>query len=397
MTEAVSFEVPWDRTHRFDPAAIFDELRPSRALTRMIYPDGHVGWLASSYELARRVLGDSRFSHSLETGHFPVKKFGQPVPPVPVQPGMFIHVDPPEHTHYRRMLTGEFTARRLAQLAPRLQRIAAAQIAEMRAGGRPADLSAAFSRPFVLRMLSELLGFPYDEREYFAHAPAVMHDPDCTFPEMEAAFGALMPWLMQLVVRKRQNPGDDILSRLAGGGQLNDEEIYNMMVMLLFAGYETTESALTVGVFALLSHPDQLAELRADPGKLDNAVEELLRYLSVNQYEIFRTASEDIELCGHLVAKGETITVSLPAADRDPDKFPDPNRLAIDRDTAGHVAFGHGVHQCIGQNLARIQLRVGLKALLEEFPELRLAIPAEDVPLRLKGSVFGVGKLPVRW
>jgi cytochrome P450 len=397
MTDVVPFEAAWDRTDKFDPPAVFDKLRQERPLARMSYPDGHLGWLATSHDLARRILSDPRFSHSLETGHFPVPKFGAPVPPVPVQPGMFIHADPPDHGRYRRMVTGEFTARRLRDLRPRVEQVAAEQIAQLKAAGPKADLPAVFTRPFVLRALSELLGLPYEEREHYGDAPTVMHDPDVSLSEMQAVFGKLVPYLMGLIERKRAEPGDDLLSRLITAGELDDQEIYNMVVMMFFAGYETTESAITVGVFALLADPDQLTLLRSDLSRTADAVEELLRYLTVNQYEIFRTATEDVELDGQTVAKGETVTVSLPAADRDPDKYPDPNQLDVHRDTSGHLAFGHGIHQCIGQNLARIQIQVGLRALIEAFPDLRLAVAPDEVPLRLKGSVFGVQALPVTW
>lgn len=178
---------------------------------------------------------------------------------------------------------------------------------------------------------------------------------------------------------------------------MTTEEVCNIVTLLLFAGYETTENALAVGVFALLHHADQLAALRADPSKLDAAVEELLRYITINQYEMYRTALEDIELDGELVKKGDTVTVSLPAANRDPAKFGCPAQLDIDRDTSGHVAFGFGIHQCLGQNLARVELRAGLSALLQAFPDLRLAVAVDEVPLRLKGSVFAVKSLPVSW
>jgi cytochrome P450 len=201
----------------------------------------------------------------------------------------------------------------------------------------------------------------------------------------------------EVIERRRTEPEDDLISRLVADGQLTTEELCNIVTLLLFAGYETTESALAVGVFALLHHTDQLAALRADPSKLDAAIEELLRYLTVNQYDTYRTALEDIELNGETVKKGDSVTVSLPAANRDPAKFGCPAELDIDRETSGHMAFGFGIHQCLGQNLARVQLRAGFSALLRAFPGLRLAIDFEEVPLRLKGSVFAVKSLPVSW
>ncbi|MEU0655414.1 cytochrome P450 [Streptomyces albogriseolus] len=397
MSDAISFEEPWARTHQFDPPAIFESLRAERPLARMVYPDGHVGWITSSYELARSVLSDPRFSHSTEIGHFPVTHRGQVMPNHPRIPGMFIHMDPPHHTHYRRMLTGEFTARRVGRLAARAETVAAEQIDAMRAHGSPADLVKHYAKPLSLRILSELVGLPYEEADRYGHAPTLLHDPDADPQEAMTAMGQAAAFFAEVVERRRKEPQDDLISRLIADGQLSDEELCNIVTLLLFAGYETTESALAVGVFALLQHPAQLAALRADPGKLDAAIEELLRYLTVNQYDTYRTALEDIELGGETVKKGDSVTVSLPAANRDPAKFGCPAELDIDRETSGHMAFGFGIHQCLGQNLARVELRAGFSALLGAFPDLGLAVALEEVPLRLQGSVFAVKSLPVSW
>lgn len=256
---------------------------------------------------------------------------------------------------------------------------------------------ADFAEPLALRVVCEVIGLPYDERDRYAHAPEIMHNPDSKPDEVMPAYAQALAYFLELIERKRKQPGDDLLSRLIVDGQLTDEELCNMVALLLFAGYGTTGPALAVSAFALLHHEDEMAALRADPSKLDGAVEELLRYITINQYEIFRTALEDVELNGEVVKKGDTVTVSLPAANRDPAKFGCPADLDIDRDTAGHMSFGYGVHQCLGQNVARVALRVGLSALLREFPGLRLAVEFDEVPLILKGSVFGLKSLPVSW
>jgi cytochrome P450 len=396
MTDAISFEVPWDRTDKFDPPAVFDSLREERPLAKMVYPDGHVGWIVSSYELVREVLSDLRFSHSCEVGHFPVTHQGQVIPTHPLIPGMFIHMDPPEHTRYRKLLTGEFTVRRTSRLIPRVEAVAAEQIEVMRAKGAPADVVLDFAKPLVLRMLGELVGLPYEERDRYVPAVTLLHDAEADPAEAAAAYEVAGKFFDEVIERRRKQPQDDLISSLVNEN-LTQEELRNIVTLLLFAGYETTEGALATGVFALLHHTDQLAALRAEPEKLDAAIEELLRYLTVNQYHTYRTALEDVKLDGELIKKGDTVTVSLPAANRDPAKFGCPAELDIERDTSGHVAFGFGIHQCLGQNLARIELRAGFTALLQAFPELRLAVPADEVPLRLKGSVFSVKKLPVAW
>jgi cytochrome P450 len=397
MTDAISFEEPWARIDKFDPPALFATLREERPLARMVYPDGHVGWIVSSYELVREVLSHPRFSHSCEVGHFPVTHQGQVIPTHPLIPGMFIHMDPPEHTRYRRLLQGEFTVRRTARLAPVVEAVAAEQIEVVREHGAPADLVTTFAKPLVLRVLSELVGLPYDERERYIPAVTLLHDAEADPAEAAAAYEQTGTFFDEVIERRRKEPTDDLISGLLAEGGLTGEELRNIVTLLLFAGYETTESALAVGVFALLHHTDQLAVLRADPSRLDAAIEELLRYLTVNQYHTYRTALEDIKLGGEVIKEGDTVTVSLPAANRDPAKFACPDKLDIGRETSGHVAFGFGIHQCLGQNLARIELRAGFSALLRAFPDLRLAVPADEVPLRLKGSVFAVGQLPVSW
>jgi cytochrome P450 len=397
MTDAISFEVPWARVDKFDPPPVFDALRAERPLARMVYPDGHIGWIVSSYELVREVLSDPRFSHSCEVGHFPVTHQGQVLPTHPLIPGMFIHMDPPEHTRYRRLLTGEFTVHRTNRLTAHVEAVAAEQVQVMREHGAPADLVTTFARPLVLRVLSEMVGLPYAERDRFLPAVILLHDADADPAEAAEAYERTGRYFDEVIERRRAEPEDDLISTLVADESLTGEELRNIVTLLLFAGYETTESALAVGTFALLHHADQLATLRADPAKLDRAIEELLRYITVNQYHTFRTALEDLKLDGELIRKGDTVTVSLPAANRDPAKFGCPAKLDIERETSGHVAFGFGVHQCLGQNLARVELRAGLSALLGAFPGLRLAVPADEVPLRTRGSIFAVRALPVAW
>jgi cytochrome P450 len=394
--DAISYEEAWARTHQFEPPAIFGRLVKERPLARMVYPDGHIGWIAVGYDVVRQVLSRPQFSHRMDIGHFPVTKGGV-APQIVVMPGMFIHMDPPDHTRYRSLLTREFTARRVSQLMPRVAAVVAEQIDVMRDCGAPADLVATFANPLVLRLLSELVGLPASESERYANASAAVHDPDVGMERTVTVLQDFAAFIGEVIDSKRKKPGDDIISRLIATAELTDEELCNVASLLLFAGYETTESSLAVGVFALLCHPEQLSALRADLSKIDGAIEEVLRYITVNQFEIIRTAVEDVELSGEVIRKGETITISLPAANRDPVRFDCPENLDLDRVTAGHVAFGHGIHQCVGQNLARLELRVALRALLQEFPDLRLDVAVNEVPLRTRGSIFHVKSLPVSW
>jgi cytochrome P450 len=184
---------------------------------------------------------------------------------------------------------------------------------------------------------------------------------------------------------------------ITSGEDLTDEEISGMGVLLLVAGHETTANMLGLGTLTLLTNPDQLAALRADPSLIDNTVEELMRFLTILQLGTIRTALEDVELAGRVVKAGETLSLSLPAANRDPERFSDPDKFDITRSANGHLSFGHGVHQCLGQQLARIEMRIAYARLFEEFPDLRLAVPVEEVPLRTDMGIYGVHELPVEW
>jgi cytochrome P450 len=244
-------------------------------------------------------------------------------------------------------------------------------------------------------MICELLGVPYADRESFQRHTAALTGADATPQEQYAAFGALGQYLRGLVPAKRANPTDDLLSDLTTSN-LTDAELAGVASFLLGAGLDTTANMLALGTFALLSHPEQLAALREDPELIDAAVEELLRYLSI-AHTGARSALEDVELDDHVIKAGETVALAVGAANRDPEKFADPDRLDLRRQATGHLAFGHGIHQCLGQQLARVEMQVAFPALLNRFPTLRLAVPAEEVPLRHGMDIYGVRRLPVTW
>ena len=382
----------------FDPPAAFAPLRSHRPVTRMTYPDGHVGWLVTSHAVARAVLGDPRFSHRPELRHAPVRDNPAGGPGLPAPPGMFPLMDPPEHTRYRRMLTGQFTVRRMNQLESRIVQITAERLDVMAQVGSPVDLVETFALPIPSLVICELLGVPYSDHPMFQEQTATMASVANTADEATAAMGTLARYLRDLVRHKRVQPTDDLLGGLVTGSDLTDEELTNIGLLLLIAGHETTANMIALGVFTLLEHPDQRAALRADPSLIDHAVEELLRFLTVIQFGTYRAALTDVDLNGQLVHKGETVTIALPAANRDPETFPEPDTLRLDRaDARRHLAFGHGVHQCLGQQLTRIELRIAYSALFDRFTTLSLAVPAAEVQLRDADMVYGVRRLPVTW
>lgn len=384
----------------FDPPRAITRLRGARPVSPMIFPDGHEGWLVTGYDAVRQLMADTRFSSRQDLGvlHVPYETPGMPAPtePSPQVPGLFIAMDPPDHTRLRRMLTGAFTVKRMRTLEEHIVTIAERQLDHLAGLTPPVDLVQAFALPVPSLVICELLGVPYADRDNFQVNTARFLLKDVQLDEKMAAYGALTTYLSELVTRKRAAPGEDILSDLARHDELTIAELTGCAFLLLLAGHETTANMLALGTFALLEHPEQLAELRADPELLPGAVEELMRYLSVVDI-LYRYATEDLELGGETIREGSTVVVSLLAANRDPRRFDDPDALNIHRNARGHLAFGHGCHQCLGQQLARIEMRAGLAGLLRRFPTLELAIPAGEVRLRTNMQIYGVHELPVTW
>ncbi|WP_067826569.1 cytochrome P450 [Nocardia inohanensis] len=384
----------------FDPPREITELRAARPVSPLIFPDGHEGWLVTGYDAARQVLSDTRFSSRQDIGivHVPYETPGMPAAtePSPQIPGLFVAMDPPDHTRLRRKLTGAFTVKRMKELQQHIIDITEQQLDAMAALTPPVDLVEEFALPVPSLVICELLGVPYADRATFQVNSAKFLVKDQELEEKMAAFGAMTTFLAGLVIAKRAEPSEDILSDLAQDADLSIEELTGIAFLLLLAGHETTANMLSLGTFALLEHPDQLAVLHADPDLIPDAVEELLRFLSVADI-FYRYATEDLEVGGELIPEGSTVVISLAAANRDPHRFADPDALDVQRGARGLVAFGHGVHQCLGQQLARIEMRAGFAGLLRRFPTLELAVPADQVRLRTDMNIYGVHELPVTW
>jgi len=400
-TAAIPHGLPMERdAGPFDPPRQITRLREARPVSPLIFPDGHEGWLVTGYEAVRQLLADTRFSSRQDLGivHVPYETPGMPAAtePSPQVPGLFVAMDPPDHTRLRRKLTGAFTVRRMKQLEEHIVEIAERQLDEMARLAPPVDLVKEFALPVPSLVICELLGVPYEDRENFQVNSAKFLIKEQPLEEKMAAYGAMTTYLAELVMRKRAEPGEDILSDLARHDDLTIEELTGIAFLLLLAGHETTANMLALGTFALLEHPEQLAALRAAPDLLPDAVEELMRYLSVADI-FYRYATEDIELGGETIGKGSTVVVSLLAANHDPLRFDHPDTLDIRRKARGHLSFGHGIHQCLGQQLARIEMRAGFDGLLRRFPTLQLAVPAHEVKLKTDMNIYGVHELPVTW
>ncbi|UBU09210.1 cytochrome P450 [Nonomuraea gerenzanensis] len=383
-----------------DPFAPPPGLRGGGPVRPLDLLNGARAWLVTGFEEARTVLSDARFSADK------LRHRDATSPRPPAEPprgaradGAFVFMDPPEHTRLRRPLTSQFTVRRMRELESRVREIAVGHIEAMRAAGTQADLVPAFALPLPSLVICELLGVDYADRAEFQERTAVGLSASATPAEQAVARAGLHAFMGRLVSAKRAKPADDLLSGLVHDTDppLTDAQLTDVALLLLTAGHETTANMLGLGTFALLEHPDQLAALRAEPGLIDNAVEELLRYLSIIQLGVSRVATEPVTLGGVDLPAGATVVIATPEVNRDPRHWTDPDVLDLRRPRTPHLAFGHGVHQCLGQQLARIELRIGLGELLSRLPGLRLAVPAGQVPLRDEMLVFGVRSLPVTW
>ncbi|WP_246064317.1 cytochrome P450 [Nonomuraea longispora] len=402
MTE-IAFTYPSDRRPGpFDPPDVFSRIRDQHPLTPMTFADGHEGWLASSHRIVRKILADDRFSNRRELMHLPIdRNISQKRQPS--EPGMFIRMDPPEHTRYRRLLIAQFTVHRIKQLEPKITAVIQDCLDAMERSGPPVDLIEEFAVPIPSAVICDLLGIPESDRGDFQQAMGVAVDLNTKQDDLIEAFITMQSLFPPLIDSKRVRPTDDFYSDLINNSNLTDEELTNIGFMLFGAGFETTANMLGLGAFALLEHPGQVEALRHDRSLIDSTVEELLRYLTIIHIGPMRAALEDVDIEGVTVKKGQVVCMSLAAANRDPACFDDSDRLDITRfaragkRNMGHLAFGHGIHQCLGQQLARSEMRLAFPALFDRFPDLRLALPPDEVPTRDAMVIYGVQRLPVMW
>ncbi|MCC5576098.1 cytochrome P450 [Microtetraspora sp. AC03309] len=405
MTETVNPaevpQFPGARAARcpFDPPPVLHALQEQGPLAKVKVWDGSTPWLVTRYEEQRALLADPRVSADVTRSGYPRSA---PVASMNGSAISFILMDDPEHARLRRMVQAPFTVRRIETLRPAVQKIVDGLIDDMLAGPNPVDLVEAFALPVPSLVICELLGVPYADHEFFQDNSKILIRREADPEERAAAFAQLVGYLDDLVGQKLDHPGEDLLSRLAErikAGELTPPEAARMGVLLLVAGHETTANMIALGTLALLEHPDQLDLLRRtdDPKLIAGAVEELLRYLNITHSGRRRVALEDIEIGGQVIRAGDGLILANDIGNRDPAAFPDPDRLDLRRDARRHVAFGFGVHQCLGQPLARMELQVAYGTLYRRVPTLRLATELERIPFKHDGQVYGVYELPVAW
>lgn len=399
MPETVpTFPMPRAAQCPFDPPP---QLREVDDVSRVQIWNGETPWLITGYDHLRTMMSDQRFSADNRRDGYPHQS--ESVQSRRKTNRSFIAMDDPEHDRHRRMLTRNFMIKRVAALRPQVQRIVDELIDDMLAGPTPADLVTALALPVPSLVICQLLGVPYADHDFFQACSKKLITRETPVDEAVATSEELRSYLLDLIAAKQKSPTDDMIGGLVVGqlanGELTVGEIADMSVLMLIAGHETTANMIALGTLALLEHPDQLAELRDsdDPKLIANAVEELLRYLSIVHGGRRRVATEDIEIGGRLIRAGEGVILATDAANRDGAAFPDPDRLDIHREARHHVAFGYGVHQCLGQPLARMELQVVYGTLYRRIPTLRLAIPFEDLRFKHDMIVYGVHSLPVSW
>ncbi|KOU30169.1 cytochrome P450 [Streptomyces sp. WM6372] len=395
MSETVAF--PQDRTCPYHPPTAYDPLREGRPLSRVTLFDGRSVWVVTGHAEARALLSDGRLSADRQNEAFPTptKRFKG----LQNRRTALLGLDDPEHNVQRRMLIPSFTLKRTAALRPAIQETVDRLIDEMVARGPSAELVSDFALPVPSMVICALLGVPYEDHEFFEGASRrLLRGPELA--DVEAARDQINGYLADLIERKRGEPGDGLLDELVATrletGETDVEELVSLAAILLVAGHETTANMISLGTFTLLRHPEQLAELRADPSLISVAVEELMRFLSIAD-GMLRVATEDIEIGGVTIRPDDGVVFSTSVINRDAAVFERPDALDWHRSARHHVAFGFGIHQCLGQNLARAEMEIALGTLFARLPGLRLAAEPDRIPFRPGDTIQGMIELPVAW
>ncbi|MFD0819149.1 cytochrome P450 [Micromonospora zhanjiangensis] len=396
--QATVHSYPFSPPHRLDLDPRYAELRRDEPLVRIRLPYGEPAWLATRHADVRTVLGDSRFGAAAAVGRDEPRNT-----PHQLDQGM-LAMDPPEHSRIRRLAAKAFTARRVQQLRPRTEQIAGELVDGMLAAGPPADLVAHLATPLPIRVICDLLGVPVaDQDRFHVWSEAIVSTTSLPPERIQEYIQNLFGYMGELLDARRREPADDLLTALAQArderaDQLTGEEVVQLAAGLLAAGHETTVTQIPNFVYVLLTNPEQWNRLRADPDLLPSAVEELMRFVPLGATAAFaRYATEDVELSGVLVRAGEPVIAAIASANRDETVFDQPNTLDLGRATNPHVGFGYGAHHCIGAQLARMELQVALRVLLDRTPGLRLAVDVDELVWKSGLLVRGLTSMPVTW
>jgi cytochrome P450 len=395
---------PYGRVGIFDPPPELMRISAEEPLRQVRLINGETGWLASDYETSRAVLTDRRFSNRRIYGRQPYgslerwMEVGRAEEEAGEAP--FVNeVDPPDHTRRRRAMMSHLTAPRLQERRERFQKIIDGALDAMEEAGPPADFMELLAFPVPALVICDLFAIAEEDRHTFVDLSNLIRDPAFATEEIGPANEQLFAYTEELIADRRRNLGDDILSAMILGGDMTDEELVKDVIGVFEAGHETTSAQLGFTLLALLTRRERWDALKADPSTIDSLVEESLRYLTVaDMITTERLALEDIELGGATIKEGETVVISVFGPNRDPKRFPDPDEFDPCRNARGHLAFGWGIHMCLGQHVARLEVKLAFTSLPQRFPDLELAIdPGELTWLTDDHQVAGPTTLPVKW
>jgi cytochrome P450 len=378
-----------------DPYPVYAQLRQEGPVRRVAMPDGLPVWLITRYPDARQALADQRLVKGPAAA---LGTLAELSPALVAATGQhMLNADPPDHTRLRRLVSAAFTVRRIEALRPRIEQIAD-ELLDGLAGRDEVELLDEFAFPLPIQVICELLGVPVADRNSFRAWTNTIIAGLAARAELPAAMAGLANYMRDLIEAKRAEPADDLLSALVGasGDRLSDDEVTSMGFLLLIAGHETTVTLLGNAVLALCNHPDQRERLRADPALLPAAIEEILRYESPVETSTFRVAAEPVQIGDTTIPAGDLVLIGLLSANRDDTRFPAAERLDLTRPDNLHLAFGHGIHHCLGAPLARLEARVALGRLLSRYPDLRLAVPSQELSWKPGSLIRGLSTLPVR-
>ncbi len=387
---------PFDRRFPFDLPDEYTALRSRSAPARVPLRTGGGTVLLTRYADVAEALVHPALSNDRGAPQYPSPIA---IPPELRTGGSLLSMDPPQHTRARRMVAAEFTHRRAQEMRPRVQSIVDEAVDDLLAAGPPADLHRGLGVRVTLAVITELLGITLDDQRFLLERTRAMFGGEFSAEQRRAALAELDEYVIDIVRRKRDDPQDDLISRLVvhEGERVSLSDLADLTRLLLNGGYDSTSSMISLGVLTLLCHPEQWAALVRDPDLAPLAVEELLRYLSVADLTAPRVATRDVVLGGCPIAHGAGVTPSLGAANRDPEVFDRPEELDISRGSRRHLSFGHGRHLCLGAELARVELEVAYRTVARRLPALRLAVPEDQIRFRGHGLVFGLEDLPVTW
>ncbi len=398
MTETLpSFPMARAGKCPFDPPPQLSEVEP---ISRVEIWNGDTPWLVTSYNDQRKILADNRFSANTLNPGYPHQTASIAARRTKFR--SFIAMDDPQHAQHRKMLTSNFMIKRVEALRPQVQQMVDGLIDDLLAGPKPADLVTAFALPVPSLVICQLLGVPYEDHDFFEVHAKVANARAKTTEEQNESNRVLGSYVTGLLQAKMDKPEEDVLSDLGArikAGEVDLPGASMLGMILLIAGHETSANMITLGTALMLENPDQLAILRDTDDKkvIANAVEELLRYLTIPHLLQRRIALEDIEIEGHTIRAGEGIISSLPSANFDPVAFPEPEKVDLTREARHHHAFGWGPHQCIGQQLARIELEVVFGTLFRRIPTLRLGTDFDKLQFKGDSLAYGIYELPVAW